>query len=495
MPSALLVLAIAIAITVWQALWCHPRSVFDEASPSPRFRRRPWTGAASLATGHAFFPTVFSTGSNSAIASLPCLRKWNADALRRSHDDIELVAWTQPSREFVLARGREADYNLSRSVGTKALSLSAFWREASNRSLLHYHSGPLADWGPVLAADAAGLLDALSIVDAPSDMPRRSWPLPSGQMVWMGAEVVVATPHYDTSLNVVLQVFGVKRWMLWPPDDLIGHLPMHPSTHPSRRQARGRLTDNAAGDGYAQAASRRAMRVDVHPGEALFVPPYWTHAVESHTPALSLSVLSPSWTEAVGARIAWHKGGGSRAATAAAATWLDRLPPDNAARRVLALRLYLRALIPRVFGAGETAPHFVRALYQLRHDPGVGGGARGEGAHGGGAADGEGASGAGSAPWSSALGDACCDDADGTRDCGDVGGGSGDGHGDLPSAAEVHDAVERVRGVLEWDDDGKRLSTAVAIELVRGHVEELAVWAVGDEAHAALLSALGGTTC
>ena len=37
--------------------------------------------------------------------------------------------------------------------------------------------------------------------------------------------------------------------------------------------------------------------------------------------------------------------------------------------------------------------------------------------------------------------------------------------------------------------------TAVAIELVRGHVEELAVWAVGDEAHAALLSALGGTTC
>lgn len=60
----------------------------------------------------------------------------------------------------------------------------------------------------------------------------------------------------------------------------------------------------------------------------------------------------------------------------------------------------------------------------------------------------------------------------------------------LPSKAEVAVAVEQVRGVLNWQDGARQLSSAVATEAVRGHVEELAVWAVGEERHGQLLQVL-----
>ena len=68
---------------------------------------------------------------------------------------------------------------------------------------------------------------------APANMPRERWPPPSLN-VWLGARGVLATPHYDPSHNVVVQLIGKKRWLLWPPAAL-PRIRLHPAPHPSHR--------------------------------------------------------------------------------------------------------------------------------------------------------------------------------------------------------------------------------------------------------------------
>jgi hypothetical protein len=209
-----------------------------------------WPPKRPLPVGSAARPLLFSVRSGaeeSALAALPCLRLWlNATAHFRSRD-VELTAWTQPRpavkrepAEFTLARGREAEFESSRRVHTVNLSLAELWSRAADEAAENvvYHSGPVDAWGDAaLTAEAAGALEALALHDAPSDVSPSHWPPSSGPIAWAGSKRVLATPHYDRSLNLVLQVVGVKRWLLWPPHAADrGWLRMHPSTHPSRRQ-------------------------------------------------------------------------------------------------------------------------------------------------------------------------------------------------------------------------------------------------------------------
>lgn len=278
--------------------------------------------------------------------------------LRRMRNNI--TAWTQLrgaafAAEFTLARGREAEHELSQQVRTRNMTLAAFWAAASSSSSstadeLVYHSSPMAGWfDPSSDSELLGQLDrTLAALRMPHDMPRdldaSTWPEASGPIGWMGSAGVIATPHYDPSLNLVLQLHGTKRWLLWPPESLDeGALKLHSSVHPSRRQVRTPLLRTAAAAAAVTAASQLnvlppALTASVSAGQLLYVPPYWTHAVESLTPALSLSVLSPSWTEAVGARLSWPK------------LPFGRLLPSTGtggrARRLTAVALYLRVLLP-----------------------------------------------------------------------------------------------------------------------------------------------------
>lgn len=76
-------------------------------------------------------------------------------------------------------------------------------------------------------------------------------------VAWVGRGT--STPvHADPLANVVVQILGSKRWWLWPPDNNHGE----------------------------------PRVVDVHPGQALFVPPLWWHAVASSHTTLTVSFWS-----------------------------------------------------------------------------------------------------------------------------------------------------------------------------------------------------------
>lgn len=420
-------------------------------------------------------PILFAT-AGTQLATLPCL-SWTVDHLvRTTNEDLRLTSFMQElsadnessKAEFVLARGREAEFSASRQVRSHNVSMQQFWLPPSmasgTRKQLHYHSGLLSDWGEALSRDADGLLELFSMYDAPSDVSEERWPASTGPLVWTGMKGVVATPHYDKSLNLVLQCFGTKTWTLWSPESL-GSLRLHPATHPSRRQARFPFSSRA--DRYPPPD----LRVEVQPGELLFVPPFWTHAVESTADALSLSVISPSWAEAVGARLSW---GG--------------LPFGRVSKaprsRAMALGRYLRRLVPAVLD-GQDAQTFLATVYESRHATEEEQEAQEEKEH---AAVSEGTNGA---AWQDVVRQACASllATDGEEET---------EQGAQPRAEEIEKAVvSAVRRAVVWRDmDGgngasRKLEPGSVRELLSGYTEELAAWAVGEARHGMLLRAFG----
>ena len=445
----------------------EPTDTGSEVEPTDagsEIERATWSGATD-ALRRSLVPILFAT-AGTQLATQPCL-SWNVRHLISTADnELRFSSFTQEldgatKAEFVLARGREAEFSASRQVVSRNLSMQEFWG-ASDDKTLHYHSGLLSEWGEALSRDADDLLELFSLYDAPSDVSEERWPASTGPLVWTGMKGVVATPHYDKSLNLVLQCFGTKRWTLWSPESL-GSLRLHPATHPSRRQAR---------DPFSSRADRfppPAMQIDVRPGELLFVPPFWTHAVESTTHALSLSVISPSWAEAVGARFSWGGLPFGRVAKA---------PPLS---RAMALARYLRRLVPAVLG-GEAAPAFLAAVHASRHATDKASVEASE------------VDGGGGAEWREVARLACASllANDGEEET---------ERGAQPRAEEIAKAVAGVvRSVVDWrdaeDGDGtqngaRRLEAGSLRELLSSHAEELAAWAVGGARHGMLLQAFG----
>jgi hypothetical protein len=326
-----------------------------------------WT--AALAGGG---PRLFNAPKWMADA-LPCLssRPWSPQYLSSREQDhhagsavIDVLA--SSAAEFVLARGRESEFAASRGVRRGNLTMAAFWDATPAGAPLPYlyHHGPLDRWPPSLQADAARLAPTLAVLDAPAGTAADAWPAPSTN-VWMAHQGVAATTHYDPSHNVVLQVAGAKVWLLWPPEQLPA-LRLHPHSHPSRRQTRMQLLPLAtqapplaAGAGAHPGYSRtRALRVTVAPGQLLYVPPYWAHAVLTQEAGVSLSVVSPSWYEA----------------TWAAARWVPlpyaSVPASNPRLRAQALGAFLRHLLPRVAAIrGQTGRAFLAGVHEARHAP------------------------------------------------------------------------------------------------------------------------------
>jgi hypothetical protein len=102
---------------------------------------------------------------------------------------------------------------------------------------------------------------------------------------WMGNRIRVA-PHYDLMENVGIVVAGRRRFTLFPPDELknlyVGPFELTPAGTPVS------LVDPAKPD-YGRfprfkEALRRAQVAELEPGDAIYIPFHWWHAVDSLEP-------------------------------------------------------------------------------------------------------------------------------------------------------------------------------------------------------------------
>ncbi|RST30202.1 cupin-like domain-containing protein [Sphingomonas ginkgonis] len=116
---------------------------------------------------------------------------------------------------------------------------------------------------------------------------------------WLGNRIRVAT-HYDLKENIGIVVAGRRRFTLFPPDQIgnlyPGPLELTPAGTPVS------MVDPAAPDlelhpRFAE-AWRHAATAELGPGDAIYIPYHWWHAVDSLAP-VNLFV-NYWWGDAVG---------------------------------------------------------------------------------------------------------------------------------------------------------------------------------------------------
>ena len=138
--------------------------------------------------------------------------------------------------------------------------------------------------------------------------------------LWLGSANTTATPHYDAYHNIVVQVYGRKRWRIASPHGLRYHN-VFPLGHPSARQLQNTTaditatmmkatsasagetcshsTDDACGVAAAHTTATHYYDFEVGPGDVLALPAYWLHEVDSLDGAgsISFNTWQASWAQ------------------------------------------------------------------------------------------------------------------------------------------------------------------------------------------------------
>ena len=159
------------------------------------------------------------------------------------------------------------------------------------------YGGDMRKWGPKLSADVAGwerllvesprALEALVSAEDGVLLPREEQ-LRSQLNIWVGSENITTTAHFDPQDNLFVQLEGWKRFTISPPSDFSLFDPF-PISHPHTRQTQVHFHSSEP-----LPDSVRVLSIDLGPGEALFLPAGWVHAVEALTPTISVSVVAPT---------------------------------------------------------------------------------------------------------------------------------------------------------------------------------------------------------
>merc|ERR1712217_552398 len=88
--------------------------------------------------------------------------------------------------------------------------------------------------------------------------------------------------HYDLQPNLHVQLSGRKRFIIFPPEDW-RHLYPFPVHHDLDRRSMLDL-DAPDTDKFPEWRGACGHLVELDPGDALYIPPYWWHHVQSLTP-------------------------------------------------------------------------------------------------------------------------------------------------------------------------------------------------------------------
>eukprot|EP00427_Karlodinium_veneficum_P027189 CAMPEP_0169200864 /NCGR_PEP_ID=MMETSP1016-20121227/10099_1 /TAXON_ID=342587 /ORGANISM="Karlodinium micrum, Strain CCMP2283" /LENGTH=437 /DNA_ID=CAMNT_0009277747 /DNA_START=184 /DNA_END=1494 /DNA_ORIENTATION=- len=88
--------------------------------------------------------------------------------------------------------------------------------------------------------------------------------------------------HYDLQPNIHVQLSGRKRFIIFPPDDW-RHLYPFPVHHDLDRRSQVDL-DKPDAAKFGNFSGAHGVVVELNPGDALYIPPYWWHHVQSISP-------------------------------------------------------------------------------------------------------------------------------------------------------------------------------------------------------------------
>lgn len=145
--------------------------------------------------------------------------------------------------------------------------------------------------------------------------------------LWMGNRTTTPV-HFDSQQNIACVACGARRFTLFPPEQVpnlyIGPLDYAPT---GAAVSLARL-DQPDDPRYPRlrTALASAQAADLHPGDAIYIPPLWWHHVESLE---QLNALVNYWWHPV--QVEGHVSGHGRAALFHALLAFRALPPDERA--------------------------------------------------------------------------------------------------------------------------------------------------------------------
>ena len=188
-------------------------------------------------------------------------------------------------------------------VGSPAIGGRFFYRDDMTGFNFGRRDARVSDVvGQLLHQAATAEPLAIAIQSAPTDEvlpgfadanPMPLLPVQVRPRIWIGNAIQVAT-HYDSNDNIACVIGGRRRFTLFPPDQIanlyVGPLEMTPAGAPVS------MVDVEAPDldrypRFAQALEA-AETAELGPGDAIYIPYFWWHAVRSLNP---LSVLINYW--------------------------------------------------------------------------------------------------------------------------------------------------------------------------------------------------------
>jgi hypothetical protein len=168
---------------------------------------------------------------------------------------------------------------------------------------------PTTIWAPL---DPERHAPFLAEIRRPAYCADARWVRPK---LWIGRAGTVMPLHWDMPRILYAQIFGRKRWLLFPPGDWRKLYPCPPwSRMPNFARVDVERPDLSR---YPRFAAARPLGAVLEPGDVLHVPPFWWHSVRS--------------LEENGAVAFWH-GGAAFGAVAAALNALRRLAGLDAVR-------------------------------------------------------------------------------------------------------------------------------------------------------------------
>jgi len=109
--------------------------------------------------------------------------------------------------------------------------------------------------------------------------------------LWTGPAGTVSSLHFDRAHNLVAQIQGRKRWLVFPPDTTPSLYWPSPELDLRMLQFSPVDAERPDLDRFPLFARARPIEIVLEPGELLFLPAGWWHQVRSLDPAISLNVF------------------------------------------------------------------------------------------------------------------------------------------------------------------------------------------------------------
>lgn len=109
---------------------------------------------------------------------------------------------------------------------------------------------------------------------------------------WMGGEGTKTGIHYDKDYrNLLCQIYGTKKIYLWNPDQTEF---LYPSSKYDTSACLSKVNfwDDNDFKKYPNFNKSKFIEIILHPGQILYIPPYWWHAVENISTNIAISIRS-----------------------------------------------------------------------------------------------------------------------------------------------------------------------------------------------------------